>query len=98
MDDKEKQFAAATEREVDTIVRLKTLEMKVESIFQLLKKQKDWAEAESDLLQETRREMQKLAEVYYHVFPDRLEKDVRFEEQLRALNSSANPDANKPKS
>jgi hypothetical protein len=97
MDDKERQ-ATSTERELETIVRLKILETKVESIFQLLKKQKEWSEAESDLLQETRREMQKLAEVYYHVFPDRLEKDVRFEEQLRALNSSSDSNAKKPKS
>jgi hypothetical protein len=41
------------------------------------------------------RELQKMREVYYHVFPDRLEADARFERQLCGLNSKADPDGKK---
>jgi hypothetical protein len=38
--------------------------------------------AQVELLQ---RYIQKLDEVYYHVFPERFEKDVKFHDQLMAL-------------
>ena len=43
-------------------------------------------------IDDIRLKIQKLDEVYYHVFPDRLRKDVQFEQQLRALNSPPDTD------
>jgi len=43
-----------------------------------------------DVLQ---RKMQRLNEVYYHIFPDRYRKDFEFEQQLLALKGSPDPDA-----
>jgi len=39
--------------------------------------------------------MQKLDEVYYHVFPDRLPKDVKFGNQLLDVMRSAKSDPDK---
>jgi len=64
-------------------------------LFALMEKQKTWAEAESDLLRKTRREMLKLSDVYYHVFPERLAEDVRRLEEQEAVNSNGAPDADK---
>lgn len=36
--------------------------------------------------------VQKLEAAYYHAFPDRMDKDAQFEEQLRALNSPSEPE------
>ena len=49
-----------------------------------MRSQKKWAEAESDLLGDTRNEIMKLTEVYYHVFPERLAQDMRVVEQMSA--------------
>jgi hypothetical protein len=40
------------------------------------------------------RELSKLTEVYYHVFPDRLSQDVKFEKQIDALTSKSGDGAN----
>lgn len=36
-------------------------------------------------LEQIERRMQKWDEVYYHVFPDRVDKDIQFERQLTKL-------------
>jgi len=44
------------------------------------------------------RKMQKLDEVYYHIFPDRFDKDFEFERQLLALKGAPDPDAGNERS
>jgi hypothetical protein len=39
----------------------------------------------------------KFDEAYYHIFPDRLEQDVRLFDQLEALNSKPVPDVDSKK-
>ena len=38
-------------------------------------------------IDELQRKMQKYDDIYYRIFPERLEKDAQFEEQLRTLKS-----------
>jgi hypothetical protein len=66
-------------------------------ILELLKSQHRAAVAESELTQDMHRRLQKLNQVYYHVFPDRLEQDIRLQEQLNALNLKPAPDADPQK-
>jgi hypothetical protein len=100
----ESSLAAAntnTDQLRDLVVRLNVehqlsitlLQRKMAEWFELLRTQKKWADAESDLLRDTRREMTKLRGAYYHVFPERLAQDVRVEEQIEALNGKPHPDA-----
>jgi hypothetical protein len=39
----------------------------------------------TDQVELMERHMQKLDEVYYHIFPDRLSKDLKFRDQLMEL-------------
>lgn len=48
-----------------------------------------------DHVNEILRRMQKLDEVYYHVFPERFEKDMKFENQLDKLNQPRDPGTTK---
>lgn len=69
---------------VDQSVTTEGLRRKLKTVFDLMRSQKKWAEAESDLLGDTRNEIMKLTEVYYHVFPERLAQDMRVVEQMSA--------------
>jgi hypothetical protein len=79
MDTRTALSSKATEFEKEILLRLLALEMNVDEIFRQVT--------------ELSRKMQKLDEVYYHIFPDRLIKDAQFEEQLRALNLPSDPSA-----
>jgi hypothetical protein len=46
-------------------------------------------------LEQVERRMEKWDEVYYHVFPDRLAQDVKFENQLLGLIKPQKPDDKK---
>lgn len=79
MDTPTKQSTKISEFEKETSYRLLAIELNVDTLFRQLA--------------EISRKVQKLDEVYYHLFPDRLAKDVQFEEQLRALNLPIDPSA-----
>jgi hypothetical protein len=66
-----------------------------DDLFELLRLQKAVTEGEADLLRKTRRELVKLRDVYYHVFPERLAEDVRLLEEQEAVNLKAAPDVEK---
>jgi hypothetical protein len=46
-------------------------------------------------LEQIKRRMERWDEVYYYVFPDRLEQDVKFESQLLDLTKAQKPDTDK---
>jgi hypothetical protein len=79
--------------DVEHRVAINLGERKTQSIFDLLRKQKEWAEAESDLLRKTRHAMSKLRDVYYHVFPERLAEDVRALEAEGEVDTASAADA-----
>jgi hypothetical protein len=66
-----------------------------QTLVDLMRKQKAWADAESALQQNTRNELMKLTEVYYHVFPERLAQDVKVGKQLDGARPQA--EGNGPK-
>jgi flagellar motility protein MotE (MotC chaperone) len=55
-----------------------------DELFELLRLQKEVTFSEADLLRQTRKELAKLRDVYYHVFPERLAEDVRLLEEQEA--------------
>jgi hypothetical protein len=81
--------------DVEHAISIKRLQLKLNEFFELLRMQKEWSTAESELLADTRTEMMKLTEVYYQVFPERLPQDVRVIEQLKAAKAKADPGAKK---
>ncbi len=69
----------ASKFEKDTLLRLVLIEMRVADLYKKF--------------EDMERNFQKLDEVYYHIFPDRLEKDRQIEAQLRDLNLPVDPSA-----
>jgi hypothetical protein len=80
MNEKENQDVKPNQEE-DILLQLATLRLNVGALF--------------IFVEEIQRRMQKWDEVYYHVFPDRFEKDMEFERQLHALNCPPKPDDRK---
>jgi hypothetical protein len=71
--------------EVELLVHLAQHDKHIENIFECLKHLRElWRGCEGweDLNREARAQ---LAEVYYHVFPERLEKDNRVDKQLSRI-------------
>ena len=73
----------------------------VETRLKILEKHDDEAQAAlKPIMQEqvrVTRELMRLDDAYYHVFPDRLAQDIRVYDQLAALNIKPLPDANPKK-
>jgi hypothetical protein len=73
----------------------------IETRLKLLEKTEDWAKKSlKEVMREqlrVRREMMRYDDAYYHVFPERLAQDVRLLNQLGALTSRPDPDADPEK-
>jgi len=67
-----------TELEKDTLAAIVAFKVDIAYLF--------------ESVNEIRRALQRLDEVYYHVFPDRRGTDARFEGQLLSLNLPREPD------
>jgi hypothetical protein len=81
--------------EIKLSVSLKMLQSDQDKLYAIIASQQKIIDAMDELLDDTRRELRKLDQVYYHVFPDRLEQDVRLGEQLRALKIVPGADGEK---
>jgi hypothetical protein len=81
--------------EIMLSIDIKMLQSDQDNLYSIIKRQQEMIDAMHVLLHETRCELQKLNQVYYHVFPDRLEQDVRLDEQLRALKIVPGADGEK---
>jgi hypothetical protein len=91
----EEGIAGYSPKELEFFMDIRLLKYKEKKLSAVVLKQQEYIEALSELLDATRNELQKLDEVYYHVFPDRLEKDVRLGNQLRALKMVPGVDGDK---
>jgi hypothetical protein len=72
---------------------IKKLQEREEGSFALHKAAKDSSTAQHDMLHQVSRDISKLYDVYYHIFPERLKQDVQLQRQLDALKSKQNPGA-----
>ncbi len=77
---------------MEMMIAIAGLKRNIAALFDLMGSQKKWEEAESDLLAATRREVIKLSEAYYHVFPERLATEV-LGDQASAGDAKSGADA-----
>jgi hypothetical protein len=79
MTNENRQLSKTSKFQDETLLRLFAIELNIDNLFHRM-------EAMSLTLQ-------KLDTAYYEAHPDRLDKDARFEDQVRALKSPLNPKA-----
>ncbi|MDR3527651.1 MAG: hypothetical protein P4L57_10245 [Rhizomicrobium sp.] len=70
---------------IDFAVQLQLLDRRKKEILQMLRSFRKMVRVLDDEQSSMGLEMRKLTEVYYHVFPERLEPDMKLNKQLRKI-------------
>lgn len=84
-DELDKHCKHAQQFTIDFAVRIGLLERRKKQVFQAIRSFRNWVRTISDEQDSMGVEMRKLTEVYYHVFPERLDPDTKLLKQLKKI-------------